>query len=299
MGHSRSTMSNQHLTRYLARMRRVLDHIDAAGQEPLGIEALATVAAFSPFHFQRQFSSLLGMSVGEYQRQARLRRAAMRLAHRPQESVTAIALDAGYGSNEAFARAFRSLLGQSPSAFRAGPDWRALDMLVDRLNSLRSQHMPEHFQPSDVDILDFPETRLLTLEHRGAPALIGATIQRFIAFRRTHRLPPDACATFNLFPVDPIATPAEDFRMMLGVATPRQIEAEGFEARTIPAMRAARIVQTGNPDNLGPGFDFLYGQWLPASGEEMRDHPPFVRRVSFYPDVPLHEAVTELYLPLA
>lgn len=147
--------------------------------------------------------------------------------------------------------------------------------------------------------MDFPQTRLLTLEHRGAPALIGATIQRFIAFRRAHRLPPDACATFNLFPVDPIATPAEDFRMMLGVATPRQIEAEGFEAWTIPAMRAAKIVQTGNPDNLGPGFDFLYGQWLPASGEEMRDHPPFVRRVSIYPDVPLHEAVTELYLPLA
>lgn len=292
-------MSNQHLTRYLARMRRVLDRIDAEGQEPLGIESLAAVAAFSPFHFQRQFSSLLGMSVGEYQRQARLRRAAMRLAHRPQDSVTAIALDAGYGSNEAFARAFRSLLGQSPSAFRAKPDWQALDVLVDRLNRLRSRHMPEQFQPSDVEIVDFPQTRLLTLEHSGVPALVGATVQRFIAFRRAHHLHPDRSATFNLFPVDPVTTPAEGFHMLLGVATTRQIEAEGLGSWTIPAMRAARIVQTGSPDNLGPGFDFLYGQWLPASGEEMRDHPPFVRRVSFYPDVPLHEAVTELYLPLA
>lgn len=292
-------MSNQHLTRYLARMRRVLDRIDAEGQEPLAVEALAAVAAFSPFHFQRQFSALLGMSVGEYQRQTRLRRAAMRLAHRPEESVTVISLDAGYGSNEAFARAFRSLFGQSPSAFRASPDWQALDMLVDRLNRPRNQVMPEQFLPSDVEVVDFPQTRLLTLEHRGAPALIGATIQRFVAFRRAHRLPPAACATFNLFPVDPIGTPPEEFRMVLGVATQRQIQADGFETWTIPAMRAARIVQTGSPDNLGPGFDVLYGQWLPASGEEMRDHPPFVRRISFYPDVPLHEAVTELYLPLA
>jgi AraC family transcriptional regulator len=292
-------MSDQHFTHYLARMRRVLDRIDAAGHEALDVAALAAVAAFSPFHFQRQFSALLGMGVGEYQRQVRLRRAAMRLAHRSQESVTAIALDAGYGSNEAFARAFRSLLGQSPSAFRDKPDWKALDMLVDRLNRLRSQHMPEQFKPSDVAIVDFPQTRLLTLEHRGAPAMIGATIQRFIELRRTHRLRSDTSATFNLFPVDPVTTPDEDFQMMLGVATPRQIKVDEFGSWTIPAMRVARIVQNGSPDNLGPGFDFLYGQWLPSSGEEMRDHPPFVRRVSFYPDVPLHEAVTELYLPLA
>lgn len=292
-------MSNQHLTRYLARMRRVLDHIDAQGHEHLGVEELAAVAAFSPFHFQRQFTALLGMGVGEYQRQTRLRRAAMRLAHRPGESVTAIALDAGYGSNKAFARAFRSLLGQTPSAFRASPDWQALDTLVDSLNRLRSEHMPEHFQSSDVGIVDFPETRLLTLEHRGAPALIGATIQQFVAFRRAHRLPPEVCDTFNLFPVDPITTPADEFHMLLGVATPRPIEADGFTTWTIPAMRAARIVQIGQSDDLAPGFDFLYGQWLPANGEEVRDHPPFVRRVRFYPDVPLHEAVTELYLPLA
>jgi len=299
MGHGRHTMSNQHLANYLARMRRVLDRIDAAGPTPLSVDALAAVAAFSPFHFQRQFSALFGMGVGEYQRLGRLRQAAVRLAHRQGESVTAIALDAGYASNEAFARAFRAQFDRSPSAFRDEPDWQALDLLMDRLNRLRSQHMPTQFGPSDVEIVDFTKTRLLTLEHRGSPAALGATIQRFIAFRRTHHLHPDRSAAFNLFPVDPGQTLPADFRMLLGVATSRQIDADGFAEWTIPAMRAARIVQTGSPDNLGPGFDFLYGQWLPASGEEMRDHPPFARRISFYPDVPLHEAVTELYLPLA
>lgn len=299
MGHGSDTMSNQHLANYLARMRRVLDHIDAASTAPLSVDALAAVAAFSPFHFQRQFSALFGMGVGEYQRLGRLRQAAMRLAHRQGESVTAIALDAGYGSSEAFARAFRTQFDSSPSAFRDSPDWRALDLLMDRLNRLRSQHMPAQFASSDVEIVDFPKTRLLTMEHRGSPAALGATIQRFVAFRRMHHLHPDRTATFNLFPVEPSQSPPADFHMLLGVATSRQIDVDGCGEWTVPAMRVAKIVQTGSPDNLGPGFDFLYGQWLPASGEEMRDHPPFARRISFYPDVPLHEAVTELYLPLA
>ncbi|HET7333332.1 MAG TPA: GyrI-like domain-containing protein [Dyella sp.] len=43
---------------------------------------------------------------------------------------------------------------------------------------------------------------------------------------------------------------------------------------------------------------YLYAQWLPRSGEELRDFPLFVRRVRFYPDVPEHEAVATIFLPL-
>ena len=38
--------------------------------------------------------------------------------------------------------------------------------------------------------------------------------------------------------------------------------------------------------------------WLPRSGEEPRDFPFFAQRVAFYPEVPEHEAVTDLFLPL-
>lgn len=54
----------------------------------------------------------------------------------------------------------------------------------------------------------------------------------------------------------------------------------------------------GNTDNLEPAALYLYRDRLPQSGEEARDFPIHCQRLSFFPEVPEHEAVTELFLPL-
>lgn len=56
---------------------------------------------------------------------------------------------------------------------------------------------------------------------------------------------------------------------------------------------------SGNTNNLEPAALYLYRDWLPASGEEARDFPIYrQRRLSFFPEVPVHEVVVELFLPL-
>ncbi|MCO5396920.1 helix-turn-helix domain-containing protein [Ralstonia soli] len=115
-----TTASTDH---YLARMRAVLAHIDAHLEDALDAEQLAEVAAFSKYHFHRQFTLLFGMTVGRYVQLLRLKRAAHQLAYRDNARITDIALACGYESPEAFARAFRRQAGQSPSAFRAAPEW--------------------------------------------------------------------------------------------------------------------------------------------------------------------------------
>ncbi|OWK21742.1 hypothetical protein AJ88_11230 [Mesorhizobium amorphae CCBAU 01583] len=59
------------LENYHARMQRVLDHIDQHLDDDLGLEALSGVAAFSKFHFHRQFTSTFGVSVHRYVQLAR------------------------------------------------------------------------------------------------------------------------------------------------------------------------------------------------------------------------------------
>ena len=54
----------------------------------------------------------------------------------------------------------------------------------------------------------------------------------------------------------------------------------------------------GSSDDLEPAALFLYRDWLPASGEETRDFPLYCQRVSLFPNVPEHEAITDLFLPL-
>src|SRR6266700_5298394 len=111
------------LQNYQARMRRVLDYIDRHLDSDLDLETVSGVAAFSKFHFHRQFTATFGLSVHRYVQLARMKRASYRLAFRDDQTVTDIAMDADYDAPDAFARAFRQRFGQSPSEFRKSPDW--------------------------------------------------------------------------------------------------------------------------------------------------------------------------------
>lgn len=90
---------------YQQRIGLVLRHIEQHLDARPNLEELARIACFSPYHFHRIFSSMVGESVAAYVRRLLLERAAMQLGHSP-ESVTQIALGAGYDSVDAFTRAF-------------------------------------------------------------------------------------------------------------------------------------------------------------------------------------------------
>ena len=286
---------------YRARMLRVLEHIDGNLDADLSLDALSGVAAFSRHHFHRQFSAGFGLSVHRYVQLARLKRASWQLAYRAGTSITEIALDAGYESPDAFARAFRDRCGQLPSAFRKAADWAPWLAALEPLNEARRKRMEPGWSAQDVKIVDFPATPVAILEHRGDPAAIGASIRRFIAWRKANRLRPDVSATFNIFHSDPATTEPADYRLSLCAGTTRPVEpnAQCVVPGEIPAGRCAMLRVTGGSDDLEAPALFLYRDWLPESGEALRDFPLFCRRVSFFPDVPEGQAVTELYLPLA
>jgi AraC family transcriptional regulator len=100
-------------------MHRVLEHIDRQLDERLELETLARVANFSPFHFHRLFAAWMGETLGEYLRRRRLEVAAQRLVAQPHLPVLQVALSVGFGSAEAFARAFKARFGETPSAWRS------------------------------------------------------------------------------------------------------------------------------------------------------------------------------------
>ncbi len=138
------------------------------------------------------------------------------------------------------------------------------------------------------------------MEHRGDPATLGATIQRFIAWRKAAGLHPRTHPTFTVWRSERRPQSPADYSVDLCVGTDGPIEANGadIKAGEIPGGRCAVLRVVGNTDNLEPAALYLYRDWLPASGEEVRDFPIYCQRLSFLPEVPEHEAVAELFLPL-
>ena len=101
------------------RIHRVLEFIDRRLDQSLELPELASVAHISTFHFHRLFSAYMSETPGDYLRRRRLEIGAIRLVSQPQLSILFIALSVGFGSAEAFARAFKLKYSCSPSAWRA------------------------------------------------------------------------------------------------------------------------------------------------------------------------------------
>jgi len=289
------------LQNYHGRMQRVLDYIDQHLDGDLDLERLSSVAAFSKFHFHRQFAATFEMSVHRYVQLARMKRASQRLAHGNAESVTDIAMDAGYDAPDAFARAFRRRLGQSPSSFRKSPEWEPWLMAFGPLDTARNKLMQIIFTPEDVTIRDLPPRPVAIMEHRGDRATIGATRERFMAWRKAAGLSPETSPTFMIFRSERCPANPADYSMDLCIGTDHPIAADDelMKAGVIPGGRCAVLRYPGNTNNLEPAALYLYRDWLPASGEEAGDFPMYSRRqLLLIPEVGAHEVIVELFLPL-
>jgi AraC-like DNA-binding protein len=102
------------------RLLRARDAIDRSYAQPLDIAALAKVAIVSEAHFIRSFKAAFGETPHRYLQRRRVERA-MALLRTTELTVGEIVIEVGMASAATFTRTFRDIVGQTPSAFRAGP----------------------------------------------------------------------------------------------------------------------------------------------------------------------------------
>ncbi len=287
------------MTQYQHRFVSIVHYIEAHLDEPLDIDRLCQQACLSRYHFHRQCSAFFGMSVISLVRLLRLKRAAFQLAFRDDHKVVDIALASGYESHEAFSRAFKKHFYKSPFEFRKAPDWDPWHTLYEPVLALRTKIMNETAE-FNVAVIDYPQTPIAVMEHRGSPNLLGSTIHQFIAWRKRNHLPPGQSKTFNLLYDDPSVTEPDNFRFDIGCSVDHPVKENdyGVVNKVIPAGKCAVVRHIGSDDGMGAAVHYLYSTWLRDSGFELRDFPIFLERVSFFPDVPEKDMITDIYLPI-
>ena len=72
----------------------------------------------------------------------------------------------------------------------------------------------------------------------------------------------------------------------------------GVITKTIPGGRCAVVRHMGSPDHISGSVYHLYRNWLPHSGEELRDFPVYFEYLNLKIDTPEHELLTDVHLPL-
>jgi AraC family transcriptional regulator len=99
-------------------VRKALWFMESRFRGEVSLDELSMVAGISRYHFAHVFAKATGQSAMRYMRGRRLTEAARMLANGGHDILT-VALDFGYGSHEAFIRAFGDQFGVTPESVRA------------------------------------------------------------------------------------------------------------------------------------------------------------------------------------
>jgi AraC family transcriptional regulator len=266
---------------YAERMHRVLAHIDEHIDQPLDLPRLAQVAHFSAFHFHRLFAAWMGETLGDYLRRRRLEVAAMRMIAQPRLPVLTVALSVGWGSGEAFARAFKTRFGCSPSAWRLSSkndqSLRKIDQVQQRSRSDDGRSSQPSLEPSmKVQLIDRAPTRIAYRRHVGP---YGAPIHSFwmnevAPWMQTHDL--HARPRYGISHDDPSITDPAQCRYDAAVEVDAAfMPGAGAFVTALPGGRYASTPFFGNSQEIGAAWQSLLRDWLAGSGLQLDARPCF------------------------
>lgn len=113
-----------------ARIEALCRHIERHADETLSLEALARRAHLSPFHLQRRFKAVTGVTPRQYQEACRLRR--LKQGLREGAEVSRAIYDAGFGSASRVYERVGTRLGMTPKQYRAGGQGIAISWAMSR-----------------------------------------------------------------------------------------------------------------------------------------------------------------------
>lgn len=288
---------------YSRRMNRVLDYIDLHLDEPLELDDLAAVANFSQYHFHRVFSAWLGETLGNYLLRRRLAVGATRLTARSSDSVLSVALSVGFGSGEAFARAFKRQFNCTPTAWRAQTPQRWAEQLaLARSRNIVQQRNLDHGESNldqvfggdfgnhggsdpivkghrmEVRLIDIQATKVAYMRIIGAngAAVADFWTKVFNPWMSVHGLDGRSC--YGIIHDDPYLTPPSQCRYDCCVEVPDSFVATGKAVlTTLPGGRYAAARFKGTAAMIANAWTEMFREWLPASGLRSDSRPFFNR----------------------
>ena len=278
---------------YALRLERVIawlvDHLD----DTLDLHVLADVASMSPYHFHRIYHAMQGETVADTIRRLRLHRAAVELLA-GELPVSRIAQRAGYGSQEAFTRAFKTAYAVPPARYRA-----AFVSMTPELATETAMQRGDTRLTCRATIRDLPAIAIAALPHEGDYQRISTTFGTLAAMAGALGLFGPETRSFGIYYNDPSVTPIEALRSEACISVPHDWTPDGELQRCdIRGGRYAVALHVGAYAELGYVYSWLYGTWLAHSGEEAADAPCIVAYLNDARSVPASELRTEIWLPL-
>lgn len=258
---------------------------------PLTLAEIAGACGVSKYHLAHAFGASTGLSVMQYVRGRRLTIAAQLLTEGAPD-ILGLALDSGYGSHEAFSRAFRAQFGVTPETVRQKASTEDLPMV-------KARKIPE----AGAVQLDPP--RIVS----GAPILVAG-----LSERHSFETAQEIAAQWHRFmaiygeipnkagpiPLGVTMNMDDDgnFEYLCGVEVSKfSADRHGLVQLRIPAQTYAVFQHREHVSTLPSTYSAALNKWLPDHGRVAADGPTLERHLeTFDPGTGL--GGVEIWIPL-
>jgi AraC family transcriptional regulator len=284
----------------ISALNRLVDIVEEQLGEELEVDALARELGTTEYHLRRMFSSLAGMPLSEYVRRRRMTLAAADVLG--GDALLDVAVHYGYGSTEAFGRAFHAVHGARPADVRRdGDPLRTQPQLRFRLTV-------EGTDPMHTRITERPAFRLVghaarvPLIHRGVNPHIQQHIASLPATEHERLKGLSDTEPAGLLQVsdgvDPDYTEGSELTYLHGVAiadgatAPDDLDVIEVLAGTWAVFR----IEGPYPAALQEAWAASATEWFPSNPWRLRPGPSMVAVIERADD--FSTATVELWLPV-
>ena len=260
--------------------------------DELSLDGIARSCEVSRSHLAHAFTASVGMPAMQYARARRLTEAARALAAQAG-SILEVALDAGYGSHEAFTRAFRAQFDLTPEAVRERGHTEGLAMT----EAMKSPSTPAYAlaEPRFVEGPPMLVAGLLQRHRLGQTAAIPAQWQKFMlsfyaAIENPLGCPLSVCARID---------GEGDFDYLTGteIAGAQPLPGE-LTMMKVPAQSYAVFLHDGHVSAIAATYAAIWERWLPERGRTTSDGPWLEKHLPTF-DPRSGMGGVEIWLPLA
>lgn len=255
-----------------SQMNQVITYIEDHLEESIDYDELAEIVNSSPYHFQRIFTMIAGMPLGEYIRRRKMTKAAFELQN-TDIKVIDLALKYGYQSPTAFNRAFQGVHNVAPTDARKGATLTAqiplaLEVVIkgtDEFNYRIEQR--EEFRIIGAKMQTTMEKGICYQE---VPAFWGRAVETKLPESLLPYMDGEPKGVMGVSACGMILESAE-FDYYIGVAS-SQDAPEGMEEYVVPACTWA-VFTCETPDQVQGLEKKVVLEWLPTSGYEYGKAP--------------------------
>ena len=276
----------------------VVDYIWNNINKDIDLNTLADVACFSPYHFHRIYRELMHETVAMTVKRLRLHFASYALLE-SDEPVLTIAKSIGYSSSESFIRAFAQHFGKTPASYRLEQHRMHVEARHELLKFIPPViNSKERNVMYNVEVKEIENIDALGMFHQGDYLEIGRSFEKLDATSSALNLIDENTRSFGIYYDDPESKAKTELTSHACISVNKKTAVKGLDSLLIQGGTHAVLTFKGPYSDLESVYRWFYGTWLPESGYQVENKPPFEEYLNDPKSVAPGELLTTIYVPI-